>query len=270
VGKYIYAQNGEDGYKLYRTDKNGKNPVKLNDCSTYFINVVGDYIYYCNGDDEFRIYRMKLDGSDNQQIYDHSVYYLNVENGYMYFSDYDDNRTLYRMTLDGSKNWQLSEIAAEYVNVIGDDAYYCNFDEKTYGIYRVNFVTKKAEKVCSYICGYLNVTDKYLYFTDIQVGLNREGTNKLYCINRDDYSDSREVISSQCGTFTIDDDKIYYVNYDDEDKIYRADLDGQNQVKFVDESAKYVCTAGKRIYYIHVIDNDNFELKNLSFKDCLG
>jgi hypothetical protein len=189
----------------------------------------------------------------------------------MYFSNYDDNRTLYRTELDGSQFWQLSEIPADYVNVIGDDVYYSNIDKDTYGIYRVNFLSKINEQVCNYIGGYLNVTDDYIYFTDLQTSINSKGTNKLYRINRNDYSEAEQVIDGQCGTFTISDNgKIYYVNYDDEDKIYRADIDGKNSVKFVDDTAKYICVAGKRIYYLHVIDNDNFELKSLNFKDCLG
>jgi hypothetical protein len=208
---------------------------------------------------------MKKDGSDNTMIYDHSVYYLNVSNGFLYFSDYDDGQTLYRMAPDGSKKWQLSEIKADYVNVVGDDVYYCNYDDTdNYGIYRVNFVSKINERVCAYICGYLNVTDDYLYFTDMEAGINKNGTNKLYRISRSDYDQSECVLESQVGTFTITDNgTIYYVNYDDEDKVYSCNKDGGNIKKVVDEQAKYVCVAGKKLFYMHVIDADNFEFKSI-------
>lgn len=267
-GKNIYYQNSQDGLKIYKADKKGENPVKISDTSAYFINVIEDWIYYCNGDDNFHIYRMKTDGSQNELIYDHAAYYLVIENGFMYFSDWDDNKTLYRMELDGSKKWQLSEIEAYYINVVDDDVYYCNYDdnEDNYGIYTVNFVTKQTERICPYICGYLNVTDSYIYFTDMKAGINRNGTDGLYRINRANYSESERIIDKDCGIFNCSKGYIYYVNYGDEDKIYRCDEDGKNSKLFVDEQAKFITVANKKLYYMHVVDDDTFEVKNADLK----
>jgi hypothetical protein len=98
----------------------------------------------------------------------------------------------------------------------------------------------------------------------LESGINKNGTNKLYRISREDYNKSECVLDGQVGTFTISENgNIYYVNYDDEDKVYSCSQDGENIEKVIDEQAKYVCVAGKRLYYMHVIDDTNFEWKSI-------
>jgi hypothetical protein len=80
----LYYQNGDDNFSVYCSDVNGENAVKINDCQSYFINVLKDYIIYANADDDYHIYKMKLDGSENTKLNDAESYYVSVENDVVY------------------------------------------------------------------------------------------------------------------------------------------------------------------------------------------
>ena len=67
-GDWIYYRNSSDGYKLYKVKTDGSGREKINDDSSWFINVVGDWIYYVNADDGYKLYKVKTDGSGRQVV----------------------------------------------------------------------------------------------------------------------------------------------------------------------------------------------------------
>ena len=54
----VYYQNGDDNLKIYCSDKDGSNAVKVSDNAGYFINIVDDSLVYVNADDDYKIYKI--------------------------------------------------------------------------------------------------------------------------------------------------------------------------------------------------------------------
>jgi len=65
---WIYYQSN-DGGKLYKIRTDGSSRTKLNDDSSYWINVVGDWVYYTNFNDDIgKFYKIRTDGTERQLV----------------------------------------------------------------------------------------------------------------------------------------------------------------------------------------------------------
>ena len=136
-------------------------------------------------------------------------------------------------------------------------------------IYKMKRDGTQKKKLNSQHSGYLNVTNKYIYYSDIQnfklYRMNLDGSN-IVNINRVD-----NIIS-----FMVYDDYIYYSNHNDRLKIYRVKFDGSGRTKITNEpGGRYINIDGNYLYYssgddghIYRVNLDGTNKKLISKDNC--
>ncbi len=67
-GNRIYFINLDDNGEINSISLEGNERVRINDDTSWLINIVGDWVYYSNKDDNEKFYRIRTDGSDRQII----------------------------------------------------------------------------------------------------------------------------------------------------------------------------------------------------------
>lgn len=132
----IYYINVEDGYKLYKSDLNGNNKVKLIDSPISYFNISEQNIIYSTKDQEIKkpltsksagkVYIADLNGSNNTLLTENIGYCLNTSANYVYYINYSDNNKIYKVSLDGKENAKVCDNSAETINVNNGWIYYCN------------------------------------------------------------------------------------------------------------------------------------------------
>jgi hypothetical protein len=65
---WLYYYNRDDNNSIYKVRIDGSEIIKVNDDSSWLINIVGDWIYYINSDEGDKFYRIKTDGSERQKV----------------------------------------------------------------------------------------------------------------------------------------------------------------------------------------------------------
>jgi hypothetical protein len=106
---YLNGYSGKDHNKIYKSDIDGQNKVKLCDDSATNINVSGDWIYYLNTGDKDKLYRMKIDGSEKKKLCDASAINICILGDWIYLDNgnYGEECKSYRMKTDGTQFEEL-------------------------------------------------------------------------------------------------------------------------------------------------------------------
>ena len=137
-GDWIYYLNIDDDEKIYKVRTDGSDRTRVNDDTSWHLNVVGDWIYYTNidDDDEKKIYKICTDGSDRTRVNDDSSFFLNVVGDWIYYTNIDDDEKIYKIRTDGSDRTRVNDDSSFFLNVVGDWIFYENSDdeEKIYKI----------------------------------------------------------------------------------------------------------------------------------------
>ncbi len=110
-------------YNIYKIKIDGTNNKLVSGKRADWLQVVGDWIYYIDRDDE-RIYRTNLEGENTVRINDHFSQHLNVsKDGWTYYVN-SENHSIYRIRIDGTQRQQLTDIPAEKINIAHNWIYY--------------------------------------------------------------------------------------------------------------------------------------------------
>ncbi len=254
----IYYQKIDDGYKIYKSDLNGNNETKLNDFSSYFINVYNDKVYYASEDDGFNIYCMNKDGSDNKKILESPANYMTIYKDNIYYSNADDNGYIYRASLDGTKNEVIFKNAAYFVTAYKDKLYFVNTSDNA-KIYQSDLDGNNSKAIVEDYSCYINLYNDYVYYTTPPNPQTKQGGDYLHRYSLIDHTVD-DLLNFACSDINITNDRIYYLNMD-ESKIYSCDLDGEDIKEVVGERGYYINIAGNKIYYLYPIDKSNVELR---------
>lgn len=143
-------------------------------------------------------------------------------------------------------DWQnndikMSDSSAYYMNISDDYIYFT--DAENNFIHRINKDSFEDEILLSEYCYELTLYDNMLYFSR-QI----DGKNTI-CRMKCDGSDL-QVLSECCAWYmNIVNDKVYYVNYDDNYKLYEMDLDGGNIKVINNDQCSDVCVIEDAIYF---------------------
>lgn len=204
------------------------------------------------------------------------VYYYNVENngsslvndgGWIYFSLNSQNSTsgaetgLYKIKLDNTDLTKAQKLSDDFTNKIwsnNDWIYYVNYSDnnKNSAFYRVRKTGTDKQKISDDIPRYLNFDGDYIYYAKYTNSDNPQNFS-IYKMKND--GTDKQIVGSKRGIYLQNvDNKIYYLNVDDNYKIYRIDEDGSNnQLISSDSAVDYMKVQGDWIYYCNVDDNDS-------------
>lgn len=268
-GDTVYYQNYEDNFSIYKSVKGGEGE-KLNEGTSYFINVIGDYVYYVHEDDDFHVFRMKTDGSENTEIIDQAAYYMTVYNDKIYFVNYDDNQAIYSANTDGSELTKIVD-AVCYYSIIGGDGLLYYVDYSNGGkVTRANTDgsnQKVLDDVNNITAAYLNYDNGKLYYTNATSetsGATAEYANFIFCYDIETGGVST-VVEAPCADVNVYNDRIYYSSLED-NKVYSCDLDGSDIQLVYDNNGIFLNATDDELYcYVKLQDQEPF-IEKVSLK----
>ncbi len=92
--------------------------------------------------------------------------------------------------------------------------------------------------------------ERYIYYKEQQVG-------NIYRINRIDYSENQ--VLDYCRSFKVTENKLYYINEDDE--LHRSDLDGRNSEELFGEPISEFRLEGESIIVRSILDGKYYRIQ---------
>ena len=173
--------------------------------------------------------------------------YVAQAGDWVYYVNYEDGQSLYRMRGDGAEKQKLSEETdCGYINVKDEWVYFTN---KAGNVLRVSIDGVSQEMLWEQTCGSVNVVDDWVYFAD------HSYNSQLYRMSTD--GEERQALydirSLIVGGVIVYENWIYYLDgYD----LYRHKLDGQDLNKVTDDQVfSAAIITGDWIYYVNMNDN---------------
>jgi hypothetical protein len=120
---------------LYKIKVDGSQVVKINEDYSYRLNVLGEWIYYQNPNDNYNIYKIKIYGTEktkltNYTLNDGNVYNFIATYQGIFYSVHDSNFTgsdavgLYKIMSDGSNVKRLTDSYVRFINSINNWIYF--------------------------------------------------------------------------------------------------------------------------------------------------
>lgn len=258
-GDTVYYQNYEDNFSIYKSVK-GQEGIKLNEGTSYFINVVGDYVYYVHEDSDFHIFRMKTDGSDNTEIIKQKAYYMTVYGDKIYYVDYDDNQAIYMANTDGTNAEKIVD-AQCYYPIIADNAlFYVDYSNDG-KVTRANLdgsSPKVLDDVNNVTAAYLNYYDGKLYYANAVTNANSDKKgqgfeNYILCYDLETGTTST-VVEEPCADVNVYDGRVYYSSLKD-NKVYSSDLDGKDTKLVYDNNGIFLNLTKDDVYCYVKLEN---------------
>ncbi len=210
-GGYVYYQNIDDNYRLYRISEDGSKREKIVDDEVWFPTVYGKWVYYINQDS--RLYKVLNHGGDVTQIGDTVATTMCVSGEEIYYTNAGEEDALYRISTDGTSNSLILEERVDTFIVINKFIYYTVAGEerlKRYDIAKKNKSTYEDVKATIFNGGIATI-----YFS------NEEGLFMLNLLDNTIKSvdNSKEIM----GIYLIGDNvyvmdeyrKLYLLNTDE-------------------------------------------------------
>lgn len=272
-GDTVYYQNDKDNFSIYKSVK-GENGVKLNDGTSYFINVVGDYVYYVYESSDFHIYRMKTDGSENTEIIKQRAYYMTVYNDHIYYIDYDDNQAIYMANADGSEPKKIVD-AQCYYPIIADNAlYYVDYSNEG-KVTRANLdgtSPKVLDDVNRVTGAYLNYYDGKLYYVNAVTSqsVNKDSGFDNYLLSYDlEKGTTSTVIEEPCADINVQNGRIYYSSLTDS-KVYSCDVNGKDKKLVYDNNGIFLNLSDDDIYCFVKLEKQDPYIEKVRIKPTFG
>lgn len=244
-GEWIYYSNPLDNNKLYEVRIDGTNKTKMDDETSYYINVCGDWVYYSS---ESGLYKIKTDGTGKFKLSNDSALYVNVIEDWIYYagSRFDENgKGIYKIRTNGTEKTKLCGDGAEYVNVVGDWIYYTNTDtaqNEYFNLYKIRTDGTQKTKLSNDFCRNLNVVGDWIYYSN----LNSDDKG-LYKI-RTDGTQKAKISDKDCKNINVAGDWIYYVSTAD-GLLYRMKQEGTENMQLTKEKPLWINIVKDWIYY---------------------
>jgi hypothetical protein len=208
-----------------RTD--GSDLEVLCDVASYEPKLVNDWIYYNNIDTDYSLWRIQLDGSQNEEVIDHKAYYccyyddhiffLNASQDYLgYYTDMDGNDEtcwnsqscecldlqdgilyyslkncggIYALEAyeDASQSRTLTDVHNTSLNVNNGWIYFSNISDKN-SLYKIDIQGGRMTKISNRYSRFINVENEWIYFME-----EIEGEREFYKITIN--GENEQVIS---------------------------------------------------------------------------
>ena len=135
-GEYIYVllwNDESNSYIIYRYRLGGEEETKLVEGAWYF-SIVGDRMYYCKTEDGTKMTTFNscnLDGSDEVVVMDKEIYYPYItDDGMLFYQDDNDNETIHKYDLSTKEDIQITK-EKTYAYVLNDDYMYCILNDNS-------------------------------------------------------------------------------------------------------------------------------------------
>lgn len=127
----IYYINTGDNNKLYKSDLDGNNKIKLIDTPINSFNIKDGNIIYSTKEESStasagKVYKADLDGSNSTLLTENMGYCLNTADNYVYYINSSDKNKIYKVSLDGKENTKVCDSSARTINVNDGWIYFCN------------------------------------------------------------------------------------------------------------------------------------------------
>ncbi len=256
-GDWIYYSNISDGDKLYKERKDGTDKIKLNDDTSFFINIIGDWIYYNSGNvSGSQVYKIKTDGTGKTNLNFESSY-LNVSGDWIYSVLRD--KKLYKATTDGREfnklcDDEVGSVAFGSIAVSGDWIYYSNMSDGG-NLYKIKTDGTRRTKLNDDFSCYINVVGDWIYYCIYSINSAYESMN-VYKIKTD--GTGKVSINNIRGlSINVVGEWIYYSSLSDKG-IYKIKTDGTNKTKLCDYSNESISVAGDWVYSGPVIGSGKY------------
>lgn len=193
-GEYIYAVlQGDSGSNVYRYRLGGDEEKLIIENADY-LQMVGDSMYYCKCEKSdigktINYCKSDLNGKNEEVVLDKEIYYPYLIENQLYYQDDADNETIHLYDLETKEDKRITD-KRTYQYVLNDDYMYC-----------IEYDGAKDDK-------------------------NDKG--KLVKVNLATLE--REVLYDGAldGSLAIKDDRIFFINDNDECRIYSIDKNGEN------------------------------------------
>lgn len=99
---YVVDLNTEPN-GIYRYDVNGGNRTLLTEAYGDFMNICGDYLFFQNIDDGYKLYKVPLSGGAIEKVLDMNIGYIHSYGDYLYFFNPEDpDYRVHRMHYDSN------------------------------------------------------------------------------------------------------------------------------------------------------------------------
>ncbi|MCL2884154.1 MAG: DUF5050 domain-containing protein [Oscillospiraceae bacterium] len=243
----IYYNNGSDGGKLYAVNTDGSDKQKLNDESSYQINVAGNQIYYSIG--SLGMYVINTDGTGERKLSDDFSGAIAVVGDRLYYVNLSAGGSVYVMNTDGSGRQRLSDTTGSgaEINISNDRIYYRISGQ----LYSINTDGSSKQLLTNDGVGRFCVVGDRIYYSNASDGY------KLYVIHIDG-TGAQKLSDDVPFSLNVAGGRIYYGNTGDSNKLYVMNTDGSGVQKLSDDSVMDINVAGDRVYYdLQVINSDS-------------
>ncbi len=254
VGDDIVFANSRDHFRIYRSQQDLSEVIKISDRSGVYLNTWDDWIYFMEMEGDHRIVRVRSDGSDEEVFSDTSVFPYGgmiLSEGWIYYVNQKDGNRIYQLSLDGSVNKKLMDVSALRLNgykqnliyidsdaqslmslgvdggdirmlaqdvgeltLVAEDWVYFNKVTDNHSLYRVKTDGSGEMKVGDLRVFSLNVHQGRLYFSDLNHNY-RLSSAKL------DGSDVRVIREDSSSDILFIHGWLYYLNHSDSGREYR-------------------------------------------------
>lgn len=202
--------------------------------TAYMPQIKDGYIYYmlyCTDGDK-GLFRMRLDGTGREQLSD-IFGDMQICGDTIYFSNDDDNNTyagnhLYSIALDGSDFQELIDKPIFHWFVFGDCVLYQD-DRDNESLHIANFE------------GYdIKLNDEVSYFpifdgNHIYYIKRIDDVHSIWRIDIDGQNDMLIHKDSEAYGFALHEDRLYFINGDDNERIYSINKDGSGLHRITDD-----------------------------------
>ncbi len=227
------------------TSKSGSEESLICEKFCYSITIIDEWIYCCarvNGSETNSIIKIRISGSGEKTLVEPqkncSIGEMMIYDSMIYFTEYNLNNnngsTLYCCDLNGKNRKTVIDKKIYEFYIIGDTVLYTDFETM-----RLHTCTISGENekllVDDWVMNFIYDGSKlfYLGFKENMTRKEFEKLDDLYkCVIKCVFSENEkgEIIVSNASSLTdiaIDDEYIYYGNYDDSSRLYRVTKDGK-------------------------------------------
>ncbi|HEX2927919.1 MAG TPA: DUF5050 domain-containing protein [Ruminiclostridium sp.] len=149
-----------------RVKTDGTGYTKLGNQKSNIVKIADGWIYYENCDDSYKLYRMKTDGTSNKKVSDKKLQDPKIVNDWIYYENYPEFN-IYKMKLDGTGNTKICGDSASNVQILGDWIYYnTNVPRSATGVYKIKTDGTQKTKIYGDWQNDLHVSGNWIYCSD--------------------------------------------------------------------------------------------------------
>lgn len=242
---YIFYQNQNDNYSLYRMKSDGIEKQKICDDNPFYLNVLPNKIYYIH---ENNIYSINFDGTNRVKLYDSYCKNLIIYNGFIYYIDSVDSSKIYRMNLDGTYRTKICDDYCSAMNIFEECIYYQNQSDGG-KIYKFNLKDSLKQPICNDRTWYTVLCDKNIYYQNQSDGFT------LYSIEING-SNRKKLTTTPVSYINVNSDFIFYHSQENHHTLNKMCLDGTGIVRVSNDFDPAL---------INLIDNKIFYYENYTY-----